>query len=275
MMIVYTIINYLKISFKSFLDKTQAEIDNDKIFCINMNHKNIPFVIYTHSSYFDVLRVFLSQHKKFAKDIENVVIFADQQYQNLPNQIIYDGAKTYPQRLLECFEKLEVKTCFFLHEDMFLYGNPNFSQIDLCIDKVCKDEFDFIKLIGGTDMEYSRISENLYKIGMNSLWIFSIQPTIWNVEKFCQILSHHGDKNIWELETAAQKTCVELKINSGACFQNGIKRGLHHYDNAIYPYIATEICKGKWDTIEYPNLTDILFSHLIESKIRGIFPFQR
>ena len=48
---------------------------------------------------------------------------------------------------------------------MFLYEKPDFSQIDLCIDKVCKNEFDFIKLIGGTDMEYFQISQNLYKIG--------------------------------------------------------------------------------------------------------------
>jgi hypothetical protein len=206
--------------------------------------------------------------------MENIVIFADQKYENLPNQIIHDDTKTYPQRLLECFEKLDAKTCFFLHEDMLLYNKPDFSQIDLCIDKVCKNEFDFIKLIGGTDMEYLKILENLYKIGEQSLWAFSIQPTIWNVEKFCQILSHHGDKNIWELETVAQKTCRELKINGAACFKNGIKRGLHHYDNEIYPYIATAICKGKWNAIEYENLKDILNANVIDINIRGVFKLE-
>ena len=36
------------------------------------------------------------------------------------------------------------------------------------------------------------------------------------------------------------------------------KRGLFHYDSLVWPYIATAINKGKWNTSEYSQELDAL-----------------
>ena len=47
------------------------------------------------------------------------------------------------------------------------------------------------------------------------------------------------------------------------------KRGAHHYDSSVYPYIATAIVKGKWNVTEYKNeLTNII--SLEKMMIRGV-----
>ncbi len=46
---------------------------------------------------------------------------------------------------------------------------------------------------------------------------------------------------------------------------------MSHYDSNIFPYIATTLVKGKWNTKEYPELYEILNSYNIDVSIRGEF----
>ena len=51
---------------------------------------------------------------------------------------------------------------------------------------------------------------------------------------------------------------------------NEVKRGLYHCDSIVFPYIATAINKGRWNTSEYRKELTLMFSKYdINPTIRG------
>lgn len=245
-----------------------------------MDYKNLAIanVLYTHSDYSDVWNVFFEQQKTMNNLFEKNYVFLDKYSEKIPNnyiQILYDDSKNYTQRILDCFAQIDLPKVFmFQHEDMFLYKEPDVSQLikyfDYINDK--SKNIDFIKLIkSGNDISKQTDFDNtLYKISLKSDWIFSIQPSIWNTKRFIELLNHHKKDNIWEFELNAQKTCKKMKINGFYSYDKGEKRGLNHWDNNIYPYVATAIVKGKWNFQEYQTeLTEILGKCNINPDIRG------
>jgi hypothetical protein len=84
------------------------------------------------------------------------------------------------------------------------------------------------------------------------------------------ILADHKGKSIWEFEAAAQETMQSLKYRSAVVFENTPKRGDSHFDSKIYPYIATAIVKGKWNTKEYKlELEELSREYEIDLNDRG------
>jgi hypothetical protein len=54
-------------------------------------------------------------------------------------------------------------------------------------------------------------------------------------------------------------------------YQNEFKRGGNHYNSSIYPYIATALVKGKWNTLEYgEELSSMFNDYHINPIIRGV-----
>jgi hypothetical protein len=78
--------------------------------------------------------------------------------------------------------------------------------------------------------------------------------------------------NIWDLEVKSQKIVKSLKLNAAFSYRNGKKRGMYHFDNEVYPYIATAIGKGKWNLGEYGYELEPLLQKLnINPSLRGWF----
>ncbi len=235
-------------------------------------------IVYSHSDYSDIWPLYFGQTKKYFNNEFPKIIFSNQNSNKISKDyklITYKDAQTYPERLIECFGKLNAKYCIFSHEDMFLYDYPKNDILDKYIKAMQENRFDFIRLIKGGDCVYkeSDIDKTLFELdGKKSKWIFSIQPIIWKIDSLVKILKKHKKDNIWELEEKAQKTCKKLKIKGAFSFGEGKKRGIHHFDNNVYPYIATAIVKGKWNISEYSDiLPKLLEEYNIDYKIRGKF----
>lgn len=242
-------------------------------------------ILYTHTDYSDVWPAYFRQMENLFNAFHYNFVFVNKKSDIIPKyytQIIYDDKKTYGQRLLDCFEKLDKRfeICFFAHEDMFLYSFPKMNKIRKYVEAMelkggifkKRNRFDFIKMIkGGKFISYrTMFDKTLYSISLSSKWIFSIQPSFWNIKRFMQLLDNHKKQNIWEFEEAAQKTCKKLKIRGAYSFGKGKKRGKYHWDNDVYPYIATAIVKGKWSVNEYgETLTNILKEYNIDVNKRG------
>ena len=55
-------------------------------------------------------------------------------------------------------------------------------------------------------------------------------------------------------------------------YDNEPKRGMHHYDSSVYPYVATAIVKGKWSIDVYGDMLEkVLLENNIDVSERGIF----
>ncbi|MES2677048.1 MAG: hypothetical protein V4612_01865 [Pseudomonadota bacterium] len=242
-----------------------------------MIFNKICHIVYSHTDYCDIWPIYFAQTKKYFDVCPNKIIFLNKKSDLVPKeylQIIYNDKKTYTKRLIDCFEqvkKLGFEVCFFEHEDMFLYDFPKVDKIKKYALAVEKNYFDFVKLIKGGDYvsHPTIIDETLFELDLNSKWIFSIQPSIWNVKTFLKLLNYHKGEGIWQFEEKSQKTCRKIKIKGAFSHGEGQKVGMHHFSNDVYPYVATAVAKGKWNIKEYPILETILKEYNIDKNIRG------
>ena len=242
-----------------------------------MIFNKICHIVYSHTDYCDIWPIYFSQTKKYFDVCPNKIIFVNQKSDLVPKeylQIIYNDKKTYTKRLIDCFKqvkKLGFDIGFFDHEDMFLYDYPKIDKVEKYAKAVEKKYFDFVKLIKGGDFiaEESIIDETLFELDLKSNWIFSIQPSFWNIDRFLDLLKKHKNEGIWVFEEKAQKTCRNLKIKGAFSDSNGEKIGIHHFSNDVYPYVATAVVKGRWNVKEYPILEKILQEYGVDKSLRG------
>tara|TARA_B100001287_G_scaffold151774_1_gene127731 strand:- start:674 stop:1303 length:630 start_codon:yes stop_codon:yes gene_type:complete len=185
----------------------------------------------------------------------------------------YDQKDNYSQRLIKCLESLNnYKYIFFDHEDMFLYKTPDYEEINSYLIQLFNDKYDYIRLIKSSNCKYKLVENytTLFEINLNSKWIFSLQPSFWNRETLLNLLQKNANCSGWDLELKSQKVLKNLKINSAFSHREGKKRGLYHFDNNIYPYIATAVIKGKWNISEYSlELMALFKEYNIDPSLRG------
>jgi hypothetical protein len=224
----------------------------------------IPLIVYTHTDMKDVWPIFFGQLKKYIGNTKvYVAVNKEDELLSEYNQIIYDDSKPYTQRWVEILELIEEETFMFMHEDMILFDKVDFQSLEKYIGYVKDNLVESIKLIlAGDRFDEWSVDKTLVT---NQYAKFSIQPTITQKRVFQQLVENLPPMSIWEFEKAIVSSGRDFMVRVG----NEKKRGLYHYDSPIFPYIATSINKGKWNTTEYQNELDSLF------KEYNINPFER
>ncbi|MEH0860075.1 hypothetical protein [Halobacteriovorax sp. DPLXC-1] len=251
----------------------------------NMSTK-VCSVMYSHTDYSDVWPCYFQQKEKHCPVIGPKFIFINKYSEEVPTdyeQIIYDENKSYPEKIHSCLQILKnrgFEVCLFEHEDMILYKDVDFIQLKQAIETVLKPStknfprngLDSIRLIKASQCYSFRSinNQNIKRMLPFSKWLYSVQPTIWKIDKFSELMGDNFGDSIWELEISAQKTIRKKGIKCGYLHSHGRKAGLHHWDNAIYPYVATAIVKGKWNMLEYADiLSPILKAYNVSPDKRG------
>ena len=230
-------------------------------------------VVYTHSDVKDVWIPFFGQTKKYLKGFKKY-IFVDKDVGEIPSdyeKVLYDDSKIYRHRFLSCLKNITDEFVIIHHEDMFLYGEADVERL-INYQNRLTNQYSFVKLIRGGKGEGKpdEVYPELKKMDKSFDYIFAIQPTIWKRDKLIELLEHSGGDTIWEFEVAAQKTCKDRNILGYYVDDGGTKRGSLHWDSKVYPYVATAVVKGKWNTKEYPKeLEDISVEYNIDYKTRG------
>ena len=71
--------------------------------------------------------------------------------------------------------------------------------------------------------------------------------------------------------TIVQKIVKEMKLRAAYSHTKGAaRRGIFHFDNPVYPYVATAIGKGKWNLSEYvAELSKVFSEYGIDPSFRG------
>jgi hypothetical protein len=240
-------------------------------------------ILYTHTDYSDVWPMYFGQAEKYFQSFSKNYVFVNKLSEHIPKyyqQIVYDDSFPYVNRLINCLSKIDEDIIFINHEDMVLYDFPDMSKILGYVGAMKRkpwylfgaSQYDFIKLIRGGSFCSSKSWSvaSLSRLHFWSRWIFSIQPSFWNKKRFTQLLEKHVGQHIWDFEGAAQMTCRRLMIRGAFSDTVGKKIGTMHWDNPTYPYIATAIVKGKWNTGEYGEILGKLFKEYgVDKSIRG------
>lgn len=230
---------------------------------------------YSHTDYSDIWPIYFGETSRYFR-LDRKKFFAvemeDSRVDPSYAQLLYDEGLTYPQRLYSILQQLDEDVLLFDHEDMFLYDYCDVEAIRLYWGLVGDGVFDSIRLIKGgkANLVESEYASHLYEVQNSSRWIFSIQPSIWNRKALMMILEQFAEHNIWELENLAQSFVRERSMKFGVSWSGGRRRGLLHFDNGIYPYIATAIGKGQWNYLEYRKELDEVFKkYAVDRHERG------
>jgi hypothetical protein len=234
-------------------------------------------VLYSHTDYDDLWPAFFAQQDKFLGPLRENFMFLNRYSDKVPShwtQVLYPDSASYTERLSHCLEQIDCKVILFQHEDMFLYGTPNVSALTkiLKLLSTSPSRLDYVRFIRGGRYLGSPITGNwkfsrMFKL---SPWLLSVQPSFWRREAMLELVSELAGKNIWEFESAGQRVFRRLGIRGATINEKGTRRGKYHWDNAIYPFVATAIVKGKWNISEYRDvLVPILESSAIDPEIRG------
>lgn len=233
-------------------------------------------VFYSHFDYSDVWPLLFKQTDKYFGDNYKKYLFTNKSSDIVPNgwQVVeYDEKLSYQTRVFECLKQVKEEIVIFSHEDMFLYSEPNYNEIEYLSKLVKHTDIDIIKLIRA---EYTQdlyrksyLHPNVYENPYNLY--FSIQPSMCKKDKLSKIYESTNGKTIWEFEVESSRTALVNRIKSCMYYTgNENKKGLYHWDSDIYPYIATAIVKGKWNFESYEQiLTEMLNELNIDKNIRG------
>lgn len=249
------------------------------------NIPNVARVLYSHTDYSDCWPIYFGQIDKYMNCFRNNYIIVNKQDPRIPaffQQVFYDDALPYVDRLIFGLSQIHEEIIFFEHEDMIVNEMPftslieNYSKLikSKSIHKVFPWKLDVIRLIqGGKFMSIpfpSKKFDKLHRISRLSPWIFSLQPSLWSHSEIMKVLKKHRGQSIWEFEKKAQWTFRKSFLGAGTIKENLAKIGLSHRQSKIYPYIATAIFKGKWNFSEYgAELDQLLKEYKIDPHTRG------
>lgn len=234
-----------------------------------IDSRHIAHLTYTHSSYLDG---WYMSHKAQTQHLgyfyrEYVAIESSSSHDLFPSNfsvLTYDESLSYTDRLKSVIERIPDEFLFFTHEDMPLTGTPVTNSILEALDLLRKDSqiavVRFIRVGKGLRLRLVRPTRLPYfhKIPGYSKWQFSVQPALWRKDKLLELLSLTPSRSVWSFEVDGQRVFKSLGLKGYQPISSGSRRGRHHFESVLYPYIATAIVKGKWNSLEYPELRELI-----------------
>jgi len=239
--------------------------------------KGVAFVVFSHSSYSDIWEAYFGELEKYLPNVFGArYLFVDHDSRKLladvPDDfkiVYYDESCPYSDRMLFCLRQIDEQVCLFQHEDMILCGEVDTDAIEKYLGVLREHNLDSIKLLKGGDTKDAPFEPHTGLFWAEE-WFFAVQPSLWKVESLKKIFENFVGTNIWELEKSVQGFCKENDFRVLYSYKGESKRGRMHWDSSVFPFIATAICKGKWNTEEYSEeLQEIFIEYGIDRLKRG------
>uniref|UniRef100_A0A6C0IFE3 DUF5672 domain-containing protein n=1 Tax=viral metagenome TaxID=1070528 RepID=A0A6C0IFE3_9ZZZZ len=234
---------------------------------------SLPIIIYSHSSYSDILHITICRLKKYAEKCK-IIIFSNIILHNEYEHILYDENFSYSKRIEYCLNIISAKYSYllFMHENNTLYDYMNYDHMHHVYHAIITKNIDQLRLckngVPNNNIEFfNKLDKYIFEIPKNDSYIFSVQPTIWKISTFLEIMQNK-DYNYRNIELNIDKYMLKY-LN---CF----------YYNNEETFINTNRCKstifpllhltayGKWLYSENIPYIDELFSEYnIDKSIRG------
>lgn len=246
----------------------------------------IALVVNTVSKNNDLWKMFFSQIEKHIPEdfFLNKYVFVDETNGDVPEDysvIIYDKNKVYRDQFLESIRQVKEDFCLYISEDYILYADVLVDALMEYQKKMEEDEqICFIRLHrGGVIDTYPtsyRFSNELFFVDRTLPYYYSQVASIWRTRDLEKIHEdgpslHIGNAD-WQnsFEWNANDACLNLNKIGLFVYRSETKRGMHHYDSSVFPYIATALVKGRWNTSEYKKeLIPLIEEYKIDIAKRG------
>jgi len=203
-------------------------------------------------------------------------IFSDVEVPNTDvTNVLYNSEDKFRTQFLNCLKQVKEEYCLYLNEDYLLYDTPDLEKLEEYVG-ILKSlpSLSFIRLAKGIDHFHIPVSPTLNYLDCRNPYFFSQTASLWRTSHLLSIHQHGPDLHIaghnmeQQFETAATNTCRSLGIQGFYHYDNELKRGLHHYDSNVFPYIASALVKGKWCSEYKKELTELLRMYDIDERER-------
>lgn len=244
--------------------------------------ENLAFVVNTNSNYKDILPMFYGQLRTYYSD-GGVYTFTDggepDPCVHGSTVIYYNKEVCFKDQYLSCIKQVPEKYCITLNDDYILYDSIDFDKIKEYINILETTDYSFIRFTSTNENHGDKYVSGLYYVPFYSSNLYSQTASIWKTRTLEKIHDkgpqlHIGTRGDTEghFEFNANQTCMSLGIEGLVHWNGEPKRGQAHYDNDVFPYIASALVKGKWNLREYKKeLEPLLQKYNIDPNIRGIF----
>ena len=234
-------------------------------------NNNVALIVDTNSNYSDVWAPCFGRLAKYANTFKKYA-FTDTP-EGIPEDvtpIMYDNHLAYRDQFLSCIKQIKEKYIIYTSEDYILYDYVQQSEIEEIVRVLDRTEYSFCKFIKGPEAT-THFEGNLHVINPEDPNFFAQQASLWNTRAFEKIFEAAAPGNTrMQQEPQGSSLCRELGLTGLQYYSGSPKRGLHHYDSTIYPYIATAVTKGLWNIFEYPDKMFKMFEEYgINYKVRG------
>jgi len=237
-------------------------------------HKDIALVTWTHNEYSDIWPLYFGRLEKHLQ-FEKSYIFLDAYSENISErhiQLINNDQESYHKRFIECLRQVKEEYIIYLQEDHIFYDDCLDNRINEVFEFLKQSDYSCVRLIKSGELGGTEILPGLYDIPTYSQYLFSQQSAIWKREDLLRLIELYKPTTYRDVEGYGSIAMQYAKLKSCYYYDNEVKRGSLHYDSSIFPYVATAVCKGQWNLIQYPIiLKKALEEYNIDPAIRGVY----
>lgn len=240
--------------------------------------KDTCFVTYTHSNCKDVWVPYFDSLKNFCPGIHNYILvdkFPSTYFIHYGALFFkeYDDSANYCSEFVRILNDIPFEYFIYMQEDFILYDHVKKEEIERLREYLEKTGFSYARLIKCGDLSDVKLEENIFlaKSGQqhNSINSYSMQPTLWRKEDFIKLYTGANQSKFGE-NMSYTHAMNQLGLEGVYYFNGEKKRGSNHHDSSIFPYTATAIVRGKWNTGEYSSELEKIFKlHSIDKNLRG------
>ena len=243
--------------------------------------KDLCLVINTFSKYADVWPIFFDSLEEHLPALKRYVFVDEGEPDSKSVTVYYDETKLFRTQFLDCIKEVSEEYCIFISEDYILYDAPRMDLIEKYKKVLDEDkELSFVRFAKGIEFYESnyRDHNDLYVLSNLFPYFYSQTAALWRTRDLEKIFLHSGEAHIANkdyensFEWRATEVCQRLNIQGLFCYNGEDKRGIYHYDSAVFPYVATALVKGKWNLSEYEKeLGPLLEKYDIDLSTRGVY----
>lgn len=216
-------------------------------------------IVNTHSSYHDILDVFLRCYQRYAKGIK-LFVFSNECYDGIKSaqaEFIKYSEDNFRDQYLNCLRQIPYEYVLTFNDDYFLIANPGYSEINYCVSILEKSTYSQIRFVRGSNMALEPIFHNLYPLNSSEPYFFSQTLTLWKRASLIKVFEAVAPSGIArkkrepQFEVLANSACEQLGLTGLVYYENEKKVGSAHYECRIFPHIVSAIVDGLWNVKEY------------------------
>ena len=216
----------------------------------------LAFILYSHSSLEWVLPAFVGQQQECFPILCPKYLFYDR-YLDIAEYDckVYLEEDKYSKRLLTCLEQVEEDFVIIHHEDMIFFDDVDMDHFRYYLEIMRTSDISYLKLLKGglSQQPAQEYMKGVQKLQDDEPYRYAVQPAIWRKTDLLKILKQFDNNSIYELEVGG---VAQFMVDNGykclfAFNEGDKKRGMYHWDNSKYPFIATALNKGEWNMVEY------------------------